>query len=157
MNSSIYNFFNLKKNYTFHDLYNSYNNKINDIHKFQISDSDKQFYKNQVKNIYDEGFINLFNKKSNEVNEANESNINNLHNTFSKINLEKDQNSKIYESYKEFHDENNIKIVIKESKIFENNEIKNVIITYEENEKGNQIPIDYIYALDKFNKKRKLV
>ena len=46
MSISIYNFFNLKKDYTFNDLYHSYNNKINDIHKFKICNLDKQFYKN---------------------------------------------------------------------------------------------------------------
>lgn len=151
MSISIYTFFNLKKDYTFDDLYHSYNNKINDINTFKVSDLDKQFYKNQIRNIYDEAFINLFNKKKNDVN------INNLHTKFSKINLEKkEQNRPIYESYKEFEDENNTKIIIKESKTLENNEMRNIIITYKENKEGNQIPIDYLEAIDKFNKKRKL-
>ena len=128
MSISIYTFFNLKKDYTFNDLYHSYNNKINDINTFKVSDLDKQFYKNQIRNIYDEAFINLFNKKKINVN------INNLHTKFSKINLEKkEQNHPIYESYREFEDENNTKIVIKESKSLENNEMKNIIITYKEN------------------------
>jgi hypothetical protein len=156
MNISIYNFFNLKKDYTFHDLYKSYNNKISDIHKFKVSDMDKEFYKNQVKNIYDEAFMNLFNKKQ-KYTLNNCVNINNLHTKFSRINLKnKDQDYPIYESYKEFEDENNMKIIIKENKIIENNEVKNIIITYKENEKGDQTPIDYLEAIDKFNKKRKL-
>ena len=80
-----------------------------------------------------------------------------MHTKFSRINLEKnDQNYPIYESYKEFEDENNMKIIIKENKIIENNEIKNIIIIYKKNKKGDQIPMDYLEAIDKFNKKRKL-
>jgi hypothetical protein len=76
-------FFNLKKGYTKDDLVSSYNNKLSEINRMNISQVDKEYYKQNVNNSYLQANKYL-NQKSNNFDLINYSNnlFSNFYNKF---------------------------------------------------------------------------
>jgi hypothetical protein len=67
-------FFNLKKGYTKNELVSSYNNKLTEIDRMNISQVDKEYYKQNVNNSYIQANKYLNQKSNNNFDIVNYSN-----------------------------------------------------------------------------------
>jgi len=171
MSYDYYDFFKLSKNYTYSDLKHSYENKLYEINNFNVPDMDKEFYRNQVKNLYQSAFndltrinnyvkINDFSKvkrfKNNDI-------ISDLQLNFENIliekNIEKSKNNShiTMNSYREINNNDKTKTVIEEIKTNTNGKINNIIKSYIKLENGEKIDILYEDAINNFTKKRKII